>query len=207
MLKIFGIGLNKTGTTTLGKSLQLLGYSHSSYNLRYLKQVSRGLYRDLFRHVALFDSFEDWPYPLAYEQLDRQFPGSKFILTRRSSAKVWLTSLESHSMRTDPRIGCDTRILAYGWSYPQLNPAAHISRYESHLIRVRTYFQNRPNDFLEVCWEEDSSWDTLCAFLDKPQPTLPFPHENMGSIVAHSNFELNERVLRSELRKIATRDS
>lgn len=205
MGKIFGIGLNKTGTTTLGKCLQLLGYSHSSFNSHYLKQVSRGRYRGLFRHVALFDSFEDWPYPLAYEKLDCQFPGSKFILTRRSSAKVWFASLESHSMRTDPRIGRDTRILAYGWSYPQLNPAAHISRYQSHLVRVRTYFQNRPNDLLEVCWEEDSSWDTLCAFLDKPHPTVAFPHENRGSIVECSNFELNYRTLRSELSKISTR--
>jgi hypothetical protein len=41
--KIFCIGFNKTGTTTVGKSLKMLGYKHSSFN----KKVYRKYYLSL----------------------------------------------------------------------------------------------------------------------------------------------------------------
>lgn len=177
-MKIFGIGLNKTGTTTLGTCLQQLGFRHTSWCLPLLEQVAIGEFEPLVAHIAAHDSFEDWPYPLVFEQLDRHFPGSRFILTRRSSPARWLASFEAHALRTDPLLGARTRSLAYGLPYPQLDPEAHLRRYEQHLQRVRSYFARRPADLLEVCWEEEASWERLCAFLQRPVPDLPFPHAN-----------------------------
>lgn len=177
-MKIFGIGLNKTGTTTLGTCLQILGFRHSSFDLQLLKQVAVGELEPLFAAVDSHDSFEDWPYPLVFEELDRRFPGSRFILTRRSSPERWLASLSGHALRTDPFIGTRSRSLAYGDPYPQLNPPGHLLHYRRHLERVRAYFQHRPHDLLEVCWEEQASWAPLCAFLQRPVPDAPFPHAN-----------------------------
>jgi len=179
-VKVFGIGLNKTGTTTLGTCLRRLGYRHSSFDLRLLEQVRLGDLRGLKAAVERHDSFEDWPYPLVFTQLDRLFPGSRFILTRRRSPGAWLRSLQAHSLRTDPAIGSRSRTLAYGWPFPQLNRRAHLSLYQAHLLRVRRYFRHRPQDLLEVCWEEEASWGPLCAFLGHPVPEGPFPHANPG---------------------------
>lgn len=177
-MKIFGIGLNKTGTTTLGLCLQQLGYRHSSFSLPLLEQLAIGHWQPLLHTVASHDSFEDWPYPLVFDQLDQQFPGSRFILTRRASPERWLESLCAHALRTDPQLGPRTRSLAYGYPYPQLNREAHLARYTRHLERVRAYFARRPQDLLEVCWEEQARWEPLCAFLGRPLPALPFPHAN-----------------------------
>ena len=177
-MKIFGIGLNKTGTTTLGACLQQLGYRHSSFGFELLEHLAMGQIEPLLQHVRQFDSFEDWPYPLVFEQLDQHFPGSRFILTRRSSPQCWLESLQAHALRTDPHMGARTRSLAYGLPYPQLDPEVHLRRYVLHLERVRSYFFSRPSDLLEVCWEEQASWEPLCTFLQLPMPDLPFPHVN-----------------------------
>lgn len=177
-MKIFGIGLNKTGTTTLGVCLQQLGFRHSSFSLELLEQLAMGEIDPLLQHVRQHDSFEDWPYPLVFDRLDQNFPGSRFILSRRSSPERWFESLKAHALRTDPRVGTRTRSLAYGMAYPQLDPAAHLRRYRNHLQRVRSYFAGRPGDLLEVCWEEEASWEPLCAFLQRPVPALRFPHAN-----------------------------
>lgn len=176
--KIFGIGLNKTGTTTLGTCLQILGFRHSSFDLALLEQAVCGDLEPLFQTVSGFDSFEDWPYPLLYEQLDQRFPGSRFVLTRRASPERWLESLGSHALRTDPLIGSRCRTLAYGLPFPQLDPALHLQHYQRHLERVRHYFRDRPADLLEVCWEEEPRWEPLCTFLQCPLPAVPFPHAN-----------------------------
>ncbi len=177
-MKVFGIGLNKTGTTTLGCCLKRLGYRHSSFNLPVLEQAAIGELDPLFATVDAHESFEDWPYPLVFEALDRQFPRSRFILTRRASPECWLESLSAHALRTDPLDGARTRSLAYGLPFPQLDPQLYLRRYSQHLQRVRAYFAQRPDDLLELCWEEQASWEPLCAFLQKPVPSLPFPHAN-----------------------------
>jgi hypothetical protein len=177
-MKIFGIGLNKTGTTTLGTCLKQLGFRHTSWSLPLLEQVAVGEFEGLLQTVASHDSFEDWPYPLVFEVLDHHFPGSRFILTRRSSPERWLCSFKAHALRTDPQLGARTRSLAYGLPYPQLDPEAHLRRYAQHLQRVRSYFAQRPTDLLEVCWEEEASWGPLCTFLQRPASDLPFPHAN-----------------------------
>lgn len=205
--KVFGIGLNKTGTKTLGKCLSDLGYRHSSYDLTLLEQVRRGDLRELRNVVDSHDSFEDWPYPLVFDQLDVLYPGSRFILTRRRSPQVWLSSLEAHSLRTDPREGSRTRALAFGWPFPQLNPEAHIGFYEAHLARVRHYFRNRPNDLLEVCWEEQSSWDPICSFLDHPVPAHPFPHCNPSCRADPDRLLKNQSLIEMGLDYVSSADT
>jgi hypothetical protein len=44
---------------------------------------------------------------------------------------------------------------------------------------VIDYFSNRDN-FLIICFEKGHGWKELCRFLDKPIPSVPFPHVNKG---------------------------
>ncbi|XCN74206.1 MAG: sulfotransferase family protein [Candidatus Electrothrix aestuarii] len=177
--KIFGIGLNKTGTTTLGQCGEILGLRCTGCNPRLLEDfVVRNDFSRIVQHVSRYDLFEDWPWPLIYKQLDEMFPGSKFILTVRSSAETWLESLKKHSMRTHPTKHC--RKLAYNFNFPHKHEKEHVEFYIKHNDCVRSYFDNRRNDFVELCWENGDGFEKLCNFLGYDVPDVPFPHANKG---------------------------
>src|SRR5207302_3774936 len=83
-----------TGTTTLGKCFATLGYDHQSQRLDLVKDLAVG---DLSRIMTLAnekESFEDWPWIILYQELDRAFPGSRFVLTKRESSN-WLRSYKN----------------------------------------------------------------------------------------------------------------
>jgi hypothetical protein len=178
--KVFGIGLNKTGTTTLSQCLYLLGHKAAPYNDTLLEDVCvRKDFSKLNEWVDQYDSFEDWPYPLIFEELDRMYPGSKFILTTRKSPETWVNSLKKHSLTTHPLN--HSRKLMYGHAFPHGRENQHIKIYNEHNQRVRDYFRDRPNDLIELCWERGDGWKELCAFLSCEIPETPFPHTNTGA--------------------------
>jgi len=206
--KVFGIGLNKTGTKTLGHALATLGFSGTTFNLMLLEDISRQRYDRLFDKIKSFSAFEDWPYPLVYPVIDSHFPGNKFILTTRSSPEKWLESLMRHALHTDPVRGAKCRSLAYGFAYPQLNPDAHLKIYTTHLERAREYFHGREEDYLEVCWENGDGWQKICTFLQLPVPTQSFPHVNRGAEKPRGkNYTNNLHAITSLLEKNSIRSS
>lgn len=174
-MKIVGVGLNKTGTKTLGTCLRHWHFKHVSFSPMALELWHQNNYEKLLAWVANYDSYEDWPWPLIFRDIDRAFPGSKFILTRRANPEVWFESLCKHAERTGPTI---YRKYVYGFEMPHKHKSEHIRYYEGHLQTVREHFKDRPEALLEVCWEEGSGWTELAQFLDRPQPNVPFPHEN-----------------------------
>jgi len=191
--KVFGIGLNKTGTTTLGQCGRILGLRCTSCDRTLLEDfASRNDLSRIIHRVNHHDLFEDWPWPLIYQQLDQMFPGSKFILTVRSSEDKWLESLKSHSMRTHPIRHC--RKLAYGFNFPHKHEKEHIEFYRRHNDSVRSYFDGRSKDFLELCWENGDGWEKLCNFLGYDVPEAPLPHANKGkdNLVAKRRVFMNK---------------
>ena len=179
-IKIFGIGLNKTGTSTLGQCGKILGYRCTSCDKGLLEDISlRNDFTRIKKTVSQFDLFEDWPWPLIYKELDLMYPGSKFILTKRENENVWLSSLKKHSMRTHPTRHC--RKLAYGHAFPHKYEDEHLEFYKRHNDDVRTYFKGRDNDFIEICWENGDSFEKLCNFLRRDVPSITLPHANRGS--------------------------
>jgi hypothetical protein len=178
-MKVFGIGLNKTGTTTLGKCFELLGLTHTGCSRELLEDFRvRGDLRATFEVADRFDSFEDWPWPLLYRELDQKYPGSKFVLTLRRDPQTWLKSLKEMSLRTRPQHHC--RKLAYGYHYPYGREQEHLQFYERHRREVLDYVRDRPQDLLVLCWEDGAGWPELCAFLGRPTPAVPLPHANRG---------------------------
>jgi hypothetical protein len=173
--KIVGIGYSKTGTKTLGECLQYLGFRHKSYDRSAVLLWKDERSAELLDIAAQYDSFEDLPWALMYEELDRRFPNSKFILTRRSTPEVWHKSLCKHADRDD-----DNEIIEIVYGFRDPHPHQHelVSRYVEHLESVRRYFYNRPQDFIEVCWEDGDGWRELADFLRVDCPESPFPHSN-----------------------------
>jgi len=174
-MKVFGIGLNKTGTKTLGACFSMLGYRNATFNMDLLNEYSQGNIAAIMDYCKGYDSFEDWPWPLLYKQIDKRYPDAKFILTIRSSPEVWYNSLVKHARKTGPTLA---RKIVYGFENPFDHKNEHIAIYLKHNKDVIKYFDSRPGKLLGVCWENGDEWDKLSAFLGFGIPKMAFPHLN-----------------------------
>ena len=177
-MKVFGVGLNKTGTKSLAGCFQHWGLKRVSLNDAAFRLWCENDLEGLFEIADIFDAFEDWPWPLLYRQFDARFPGSKFILTVRKDPQTWFRSLAQHALRTGPT---EYRKRIYGTFMPQTAMDRHIAFYENHNAAVRAYFAGRPGDFIELCWENGDGWPALSRFLGFPEPNLAFPHANRAA--------------------------
>lgn len=182
--KVFGLGLSKTGTSSLTEALNILGVPtiHYPYDEQTLKELRAGNYR-----LSLLEKFQgitDIPVAPFYPQLDQAFPGSKFILTVREK-ESWLRSCEVH-----------WQLLMQWWeNFPEFKTfhefisactygVIEYSRdrfsfvYDTHVANVRAYFKDRSDDLLimNICAGE--GWEKLCTFLGSDQPDAQFPHAN-----------------------------
>ena len=171
--KVIGIGMSKTGTTTLGACLEILGFMpHKGHD----PSLST-LYREkrdpepLLRYAAPYRTLEDAPWYHLYRELDECYPGSKFILTVRKDSLTHARSSWEHGIRAGRRSGQCTD------DYLREKTAA----YEAHNRAVREYFKFRPHDLLVICWENGDGWDQLCPFLGVVRPATALPHRNTGA--------------------------
>lgn len=178
--KVFGIGWAKTGTTTLGECLRILGYNHQSQDLDLVFEYDKGNYEKIYEAVSRYDSFEDWPWILIYEKLDRKFPGSKFILTERESSSVLKSYTNMINQRWQRGRILKVREIIYGFSSVIGNESVFMQKYLEHNKNVKKYFEDRPDDLLIINWSKGDGWGELCRFLDKKIPGNSFPHANKG---------------------------
>src|SRR5882762_4068569 len=100
--KVFGIGMFKTGTTSLGEALELLGYRHNAEEWYHGLVLDDPWYTDPERWAAClpaiieralqFDAFEDYPWMYVYREMDQAFPDARFVYTARDPGRL----AESH---------------------------------------------------------------------------------------------------------------
>ena len=176
MTKIFCIGWQKTGTKSLGSALRSLGYTTGSWNPELLYRWHEGKLHRLVSATKEADAFQDFPWPLAFRELDRAFPDAKFLLTVRQSETGWPQSLQDHVARSPRSLG---HYLVYGSYDPFADADRHVERYREHNRAVRDHFAGRTGKLLELCFDRGDGWAALCRFLGKPDvPGIPFPRLN-----------------------------
>ena len=164
--KIFGIGLSRTGTTSLTEALGLLGFSAVHFPIS-------------TQEIELHDAAADLPIADAFERLDATFPGSKFIYTVRERTR-WIESCRRHWLRKQGKtndIHREFRRRLYGTI--DFDPDLFTQAYDRHENRVLSYFAARPHDLLvvDICGGR-AGWEVLCSFLGVPVPNTPFPNTN-----------------------------
>ena len=164
--KIFCIGYNKTGTTTLGKSFELLGYRNSTFNhVVYKYLYLRGSKRAILNYTSKFDSFDDLPWlkedmiPL----LDETFPGSRWIYLERDEVS-WKKSYKTWTASKGW-----VRDIEEGWS-----------GYCRHRDFVLQYFRDR-NDFLILDVRDPQGFKKLASFLGTMATDESFPIYNKST--------------------------
>lgn len=172
-MKVFGIGLARTGTTSLTKALRILGYRAVHFPTS-------------FDQILYHDAATDTSVAYRFEELDRLFPGSKFILTIRDE-KGWLASysrfrgLQVRIGKNWPMMREARRVREILFGTQEFDPEAWLAGYRRHTARVLEYFADRPQDLLVMNITAGDGWEKLCPFLGKPIPAVPFPNLNKKS--------------------------
>ena len=175
--KVFCIGLPKTGTTSLGVALQKLGYQVTGPNGLQDPKIEENAIPMAFELAEQFDAFRDTPWPVIYQELDKQFPGSKFILSLRDP-ESWILSQVRHFGRKETPM----RQWMFGAGCPEGNEAIYMQRFDEHKKSVLRYFKNRPQDLLVMDFDQGDEWEKLCSFLEIDSPDIAFPHANKALV-------------------------
>lgn len=181
--KIFGIGLSRTGTLSLTNALTALGIEARHYpnDGKTQEELKRGCYN--LSLLQTVEALTDIPVSPFYAQLDTAFPGSKFILTTRST-DPWLVSVENHFRMYVDRRRDDFDDFVLACVYGSLHFDADRFRYvkDLHEENVRRYFTDRPDSLLIFDAFAGNSWESLCQFLGRAVPNEPFPHQNRALV-------------------------
>lgn len=179
--KIFGIGLPKTGTGTLNEALNRLGFKSIHFGSTECDEMRDKLYRGIYkfdlleRYDAVTNACETY-----YAQLDKVYPGSKFILTVRDK-DAWLDSARSHwKWMTDKPNGIShaltihNHLITFGTYLFNEDRFSYV--YDLTIQNANIYFKDRESDLLTLDVTTESNIDRLAAFLGKPTTGEPFAH-------------------------------
>jgi hypothetical protein len=198
-MKIFGIGLSKTGTVSLTDILKILGYDaiHAPLPL----YLCDGLRDTIDNH----DGFTDSNIAYQYKELDKLYPNSKFILTIRPIID-WLRSYETFLLDRNIKIDPNWRKLQYYlYGSRVFNRRKFRKGFVKHYYDVKKYFKDRPDDLFIMDFGKTNRWKEVCDFLGKPIPRLlvswsdtvtyipEFPHQNKTTEERKQRYNKNNK--------------
>lgn len=183
--KVFGLGLCKTGTTSLCVALNTLGVRtvHYPSDRQTFDELTAGDFE--LSILKEYDGVVDIPVVPFYRELDQRYPGSKFVLTVREK-ESWLGSSRSHWDYLQEWRERDSEfrrfsdfIVAAVYGILRFERARFSDVYDDHLRRVCEYFEDRPSDLLvmDICGGD--GWEKLCPFIGAATPAAEFPHSNL----------------------------
>lgn len=198
--KVFCIGANKTGTTSLEQALKDIGYQlGDQYTGEMLLQdFGKRNFKPIVEFCHSADAFQDAPFsfPYVFIMLDQYFPNAKFILTVRDSADQWYDSmvnfhaklfgngkvptkevLQKSFYRYEGRPWETNRVL---WNTPEddvYNKEILTEYYNRHNANVRDYFRTKDN-LIELNLSASGEYKRMCDFLGKKPIGDDFPWLN-----------------------------
>jgi hypothetical protein len=177
-VKVFGIGLNKTGTISLHEALETLGLRSLHWGGPEVREIVERAFRQkrpLVEDLPDYDAFSDiWDLSCRYELLARQYPGCRFILTTRD-LDGWIDSRRRHVERNRVRAASGE----YRGTFLEIEPDAWAEQFRTHHANVEAFFADR-DDLLVMRITEGAGYEELCPFLGLPDPGVPFPSRHRG---------------------------
>jgi Sulfotransferase domain len=172
-VKVFCIGLNKTGTISLHQALTALGFASLHWGGPASRRaVERAIREDkpLLEYLGDYDAYSDIQrLSVNFDLLDRQYPGSKFILTTRD-VDGWIDSRRRHVERNRERKAQGE----YDGTFLEIEPDRWRQQFLEHHARVEEYFRGR-DDLLVMRVTQGDGYELLCPFLGVPALSSPFP--------------------------------
>ena len=155
--KAFGIGLAKTGTTTLTAIFQSAGYKAIHY-------ISETQYKNLH----LYDFASDVPVCVRYKDLYNRFPEAAFIYVERD-LEQWLDSCRRHWIRYPIVRHMDYRREAYGSVYYSKKRFREV--YLRHRDDINEFFKDKKLTTINICQKigMEKLWDIIGTKVDIPK--------------------------------------
>jgi len=199
--KIFCIGRNKTGTTSIKKAAEDLGFivGHQGAAELLFKDYLKRDFSGLIDYCRTAQFFQDVPFslPYTYQILDYAFPDSKFILSVRDSAEQWYDSLikfqtKIHGQRgelPDKNYLLLNKRVFEGFSYwtkndvyrtpdhDLFNKELLINHYLRYIEEVQHFFRFKKN-LIVVNVKVKDDYKVFCDFLGREPKYDSFPWEN-----------------------------
>ena len=195
-LQIIGSGFGRTGTLSLKKALEQLGFGPCHHmeevfghpeQVPYWQAVAAGTPVDWSEVFAGYRSQVDWPGAHVWRETAAAFPNAKVIHTTRPEAKWWDSFsgtigkllAEYETMPFPPHVSA---MMQVGWKLigPQTMgaiPVPHEAALAAFRRREAEVRATIPADRLLV-FDVAEGWEPLCRFLGVPVPDAPFPRTN-----------------------------
>jgi hypothetical protein len=213
-IEVIGAGWGRTGTLSLMTALEILGYDPCYHMEKVIKDDHSSFWCRVLEHKA-FDFkeiFEDRRYKASCDfpasflwkrQLDA-YPDAKVILTVRDPEKWYNSCMETIFLgcRGHPAVPLGFKVCRFlgigaapGFNrfIDLLNQEAFLNQCFNKSVMIEMFKSNIedvkktcPSDRLLV-FEVSHGWEPLCKFLNKPVPSVPFPHVN-DSVEFHERF-------------------
>jgi O-antigen/teichoic acid export membrane protein len=226
--KVFCIGRNKTGTTSLKRAFEDLGYPVGSQRKAEIltgKYYFDGRFQPIVDYCKTAQVFQDVPfsYPDTYKYLDRAYPGSKFILTVRDSPEQWYSSITRFHAKLFGKEGGlptvnDLKNAPYVWpgfmynvvrvhgtpDDDPYNKELMIEHYEKYNKEVINYFKDRPEDLLVINISDPSSYSKFIDFLGIDSPFTDFPWKTERDTGARLMESMNRKISSGVLWNLAS---
>ena len=200
-MKVFCIGFNKTGTTSLTETLERHRYKLAPQDKgeKLVSDWAKGDFTNIIDLCKKHEAFQDRPFsmPGTYKHLDKAFPNSKFILSIRDTPDKWYDSFLRFQIKIfggetspDASILKRSRHCYRGWMYHVMkslfntldddlyNKERLVSVYSKHNEEVIEYFKDRPDDLLVINLKDEDSYKRFCKFLDQREILKKFYHLN-----------------------------
>lgn len=182
-MKIFCIGLHKTGTVSLEAALQQLGFQTRHGWVKHSDMIEAAMHCGLkpleFLHeeIGFNEPEADYAYLDLYAVrdhfvwMDREYPGSKFILTVRDM-KDWVESVKKQIKKRP-----DSPFFHHYYFQDELQ---WTSFHHMHVKTVLKYFDihEKRDQLLIMDIANGDGFEKLCPFLGKDVLDQPFPHKN-----------------------------
>ena len=170
--KYFGIGLSRTGTTSLYNAFKMLGFESVHYP-RPIQLIKANLY----------DFMNDTPIPVRFKEMDKRFPNSKFIYTIRD-IEGWIKSCSEYFSENKVKLikpkfdwQMKHRIETYGIT--EFDEDIFRKVYQEHDESVRRYFRDRPDDLLVMNIVKGDGWEKLMPFIiENTKGKISLPRSN-----------------------------
>ena len=206
-LKIIGAGLPRTGTTTLKRSLEILGYDKVYHMKVLLTNPDQYHLWDTLDKTnttdwdTLYDGYQatvDFPCYPWYKEHMKRYPDAKVILTVRSF-DGWYKSIYNTVWQAGPQTVPQKLVMLFKLlRSPRLRKVVKCIK----LVKKKTYAQLLEGKFLDkanterlfneyiesvkahvpaeklLVYDVRDGWEPLCEFLGKPVPAEELPHLN-----------------------------
>ena len=173
--KIFVIGFNKTGTTSINKLLQLSNIKSIHTLIPVMKIIDK------------YDAFTDGDH-FNFEKYYKKYPNCLFILNTRSIYS-WILSRYKHAQKHNfNKCWC--------WPISDNKTSKWVNERETHYKKIFNFFSNKPHQLLILNIERDGWEKAIIKFVKNEDTNIRLKlntrdnhtvHRNMNDIITHTN--------------------